>query len=86
MRDVYAVNIPRTAREQFENSEHIKTKKLQEGDLVFFKNPRGAISHVGVYVTNNKFVHASVSNGVMISDLDDPYWKQRYKGAGRVVR
>jgi len=86
MREVYAINIPRTAREQYDNSEHIKKDDLQEGDLVFFRTSRHQISHVGVYVANNKFAHASVSNGVMISDLDDPYWKQRYAAAGRVLK
>ena len=86
MRDVYAVNIPRTAQEQYDNCEHIKTRELQQGDLVFFKTSKGRISHVGIYVANNKFVHASVSSGVMISDLNEEYWKQRYKGAGRVLK
>ena len=86
MREVYAINIPRTAREQYDNSDHIKKDELQEGDLVFFQTYRHQISHVGVYIANNKFAHASVSNGVMISDLDDPYWKQRYAAAGRVLK
>ncbi len=86
MREVYAINIPRTAREQYDNSEHIKKDDLQEGDLVFFQTTRHQISHVGVYIANNKFAHASVSNGVTISDLDDPYWKQRYAAAGRVLK
>jgi lipoprotein Spr len=86
MYDVYAINIPRTAAEQYKTSTHIKTKSLKQGDLVFFQNSRHTVTHVGMYVANNKFVHASVSNGVMISDLDDAYWKKRYKGAGRVLR
>lgn len=86
MRDVYAINIPRTAHEQYNSSEHIKIKKLQQGDLVFFENSRHTVTHVGMYVANNKFVHASVSSGVTISDLDDAYWKKRYKGAGRVLK
>jgi lipoprotein Spr len=57
--------------------------ELREGDLVFF-NTRKGISHVGVYLFNNKFVHASLSSGVMISDLGDSYFVKRYKGAGRV--
>lgn len=86
MRDVYDVNLPRTAVEQYHASDHIKRNDLQEGDLVFFQTSRRGISHVGVYVANNKFVHASVSSGVTISDLDDPYWKKRYRAAGRVIR
>lgn len=86
MREVYAINIPRTAREQYDNSEHIKKGELQEGDLVFFQTSRRGISHVGVYVANNKFAHASASSGVTISDLDDTYWKKRYRAAGRVLK
>lgn len=84
--DVYDVDIPRTAYEQYTSSDRIKKDDLQQGDLVFFQTTRRGISHVGVYVTNNKFVHASVSSGVTISDLDDPYWKKRYRAAGRVVK
>jgi lipoprotein Spr len=80
---VFGQSIPRTAREQYDNSERIEKEELSEGDLVFF-NTRGGISHVGVYLLNNKFVHASTSNGVMISDLDDSYFESRYVGAGRV--
>jgi lipoprotein Spr len=86
MRDVYSLTIPRTAQEQYNNSMRIKTKELQQGDLVFFQNSHHRVTHVGIYVTNNKFAHASVSNGVMISDLDDEYWKKRFKGAGRVLK
>ncbi len=83
--DVYSTNIPRTAAQQYDSSIHIETSELQQGDLVFFQTTsRKEISHVGVYIGNNKFAHASVSNGVMISDLDDAYWKPKYRGAGRV--
>lgn len=81
---VFAVSIPRTVREQYENSRRINRSELQLGDLVFF-NTRGRISHVGVYLINNKFVHASTSNGVMISDLDDSYFYKKYVGAGRIL-
>jgi lipoprotein Spr len=50
---------------------------------VFF-NTTGGISHVGVYLANNKFVHAATSNGVAISDLEDMYYKKRFIGASRV--
>jgi lipoprotein Spr len=86
MRDVYNVDIPRTAIEQFNNCDRIETNDLKEGDLVFF-HTRGrgkSVSHVGVYVTNNKFVHAATSGGVMVSDLNDTYWQPRFIGAGRV--
>lgn len=85
--DVYAVNIPRTARQQYDSCMHISIEALQQGDLVFFQTTtRKEISHVGIYIANNKFAHASVSNGVTISDLNDPYWKPRFRGAGRVKK
>lgn len=58
--------------------------KLQEGDLVFFKINRKSISHVGVYLGDNKFAHASRSQGVIISDLDHPYYKKYFVKGGRV--
>jgi lipoprotein Spr len=82
-RDVYGINVPRTAQEQYDSCLHIEQADLREGDLVFFQTSGRGISHVGVYLTNNKFVHAATSGGVMISDLNDKYWQQRFKGAGR---
>jgi lipoprotein Spr len=79
----FAVSLPRTARDQYKSSRIISSTELQEGDLVFF-NTRGGISHVGIYLQNNKFVHASSSNGVIISDMFEPYYLKRYIGAGRV--
>jgi len=86
MRDVYSVDIPRTAQEQFDATQRIELEELQEGDLVFFYTSGRRISHVGIYITNNKFVHAAVSQGVSVSDLNDPYWKDRYRGAGRYTK
>jgi cell wall-associated NlpC family hydrolase len=83
MSAVFAVNLPRTSKDQYAAASKIDNAELSEGDLVFF-NTKGGISHVGIYLTNNKFVHASTSGGVMISDLNEPYWKARYKGAGRM--
>lgn len=84
MQDVYSVNIPRTAQEQYKSSQHINLEDLEEGDLVFFNTGGGNdMSHVGVYMLNNKFVHAATSGGVMVSDLNDSYWKPRYRAAGR---
>ncbi len=81
--DVYGFNLPRTARDQFKITDRISRTDLNEGDLLFF-NTRGGISHVGVYLQNNKFVHAASSEGVMISDIFDDYWVRRFIGVGRV--
>ncbi len=82
---VYAVTLPRTAREQYAKSIKILRGQLSEGDLVFF-NTRGGVSHVGVYLNNNYFVHASVGSGVTISSLNDPYYNSKYIGAGRMMQ
>jgi len=74
MRDVYRINLPRTAAEQYTASNRVDRENLKEGDLIFFKAKHGYINHVGIYLHNNKFVHASTSNGVMISDLNENYW------------
>ncbi|HEX5652878.1 MAG TPA: NlpC/P60 family protein [Chitinophagaceae bacterium] len=79
----YAVSLPRTAREQYRFSRRISRTDLKEGDLLFF-NTTGGISHVGIYLQNNKFVHASASQGVTVSDMFDPYYLRRFIGAGRV--
>ena len=87
MSSVYGVaSLPRTAKEQFGMSRHIRRDELKEGDLVFFHTlgRRKAVTHVGVYLRNNKFIHASVS-GVMISDLTEGYYEKHYIGAGRVL-
>lgn len=81
---VYGFNMPRTAREQYEATEHISKDELKEGDLVFF-NTRGGVSHVGVYLDNDYFVQAS-SHGVTISNLDDHYYSKRFICGGRVVQ
>jgi cell wall-associated NlpC family hydrolase len=86
MQTVYKVTVPRTAQAQYKLSKQINLKDLNEGDLVFFKTNGGQnITHVGIYILNNKFVHASTSKGVMVSDLNDIYWRPRYKGAGRYI-
>jgi lipoprotein Spr len=80
---VYGVTIPRTAREQYKMTNRISRTELKRGDLIFF-NTIGGISHVGVYLQNNKFVHAAASGGVMISDIFDNYWVRRFVGVGRL--
>lgn len=80
---MYGMILPRTAREQYKEAKKISRTELTEGDLLFF-NTTGGVSHVGVYLQNNKFVHASSSGGVMISDMFEPYWVKRLISVGRV--
>ena len=79
---VYGFNLPRTARQQYDATDHIDKDQLQEGDLVFF-NTHGGVSHVGVYLENDYFLHAS-THGVTISSLDDHYYAKRFICGGRV--
>ena len=80
---VFGITLPRTARDQYITTQHISRTELQEGDLLFF-NTRGGVSHVGIYLQNNKFVHASLSGGVMISDMFEPYYVRHFIASGRV--
>jgi lipoprotein Spr len=86
MNRVYDVsNLPRISKDQYNESRHIRQDELEEGDLVFFhtSGKQKTVTHVGVYLCNNKFIHASTS-GVMISDMGQGYYAQRFIGAGRV--
>ncbi|MEK7225793.1 MAG: NlpC/P60 family protein [Bacteroidota bacterium] len=81
---VYGIALPRVSREQHRISRKISITELQEGDLVFYRTRGSGVSHVGVYLGNNRFIHASVSRGVMVNSLFDSYYVQRFVGAGRI--
>ncbi len=83
-REVFGINLPRTARDQYAACDKIDRDDLKEGDLVFF-NTRGGVSHVGVYLGNGYFVHSSVHSGVTISSLDETYYNKKYIGGGRLA-
>lgn len=83
MSAVFGIGLPRMAKDQYHTGEHVSRNDLQEGDLVFFHTTRKGVSHVGVYLANNKFVHASTNYGVVISDLNDPYYSRTFVGARR---
>lgn len=82
--EVYKISLPRTAKQQFDATVNIKEDEIAEGDLVFF-NTRGGVSHVGVYLANGYFVHASSSRGVILSNLKEPYFNKRFLGARRMM-
>ncbi len=81
---LYGIALPRVSKEQYRISRKISITELQEGDLVFFHTTGKGVSHVGVYLGNNRFIHASVSRGVMVNSLFEPYYVQRFVGAGRI--
>ncbi len=87
MANVYGIsNLPRMSKDQYVATPRVKKNNLHEGDLVFFHTygRKKTVTHVGVYLRNNKFVHASVS-GVMISDMSDGYYAAHFVGAGRAI-
>lgn len=85
-REALGVKLPRTSRSQRDYTTTISRRDLQPGDLVFFstvKN-RSGISHVGLYIGNDRFIHASSSRGVVVSRLSDKYFETHYHSSGRI--
>ncbi len=83
---VYGLMAHGNSRILYNDSKRVAKKELAEGDLVFFRTRRNNISHVGIYLGENKFVHSSRTNGVIISDLTQPYYKKYFAGAGRLTK
>jgi lipoprotein Spr len=81
---VFRYNSSGTSSQLFQKAKKLSNNQMKEGDLVFFRISQKDVSHVGVYLANDRFVHASTSSGVMISDLNEPYWKKYYAGGGRI--
>ena len=78
------VNLPRTAKQQFQKGQPITRNALLPGDLVFFNTPRGPLTHVGMYVGNGQFVHAAnPRRGVRVDRLNTDYFLKRFAGARR---
>jgi peptidoglycan DL-endopeptidase LytE len=81
------VNLPRTAREQFKVGYEVPPSDLQKGDLIFFRTYASFPSHVGIYLGNNRMIHASSTNHrVVISSLNSPYYRARFIGAKRIAK
>ena len=83
-REQFGLSLPRSTADQQDTGRFINKGKLRPGDLVLFRSGSTG-RHVGIYLGNNDFVHASTSSGVMISNLNDNYWKARYREARRVL-
>ncbi|MCX8070031.1 MAG: NlpC/P60 family protein [Thermodesulfovibrionales bacterium] len=83
---IAGINLPRSAREQFRHGELVDKEELEKGDLVFFRTYASFPSHVGIYLGNNLFIHAStLSKKVTIDSMDTPYYVKRYIGAKRLL-
>jgi cell wall-associated NlpC family hydrolase len=83
-KEVYNKTLPRACKQMAEKVKRKYEDELQEGDLVFFDFNGQKFSHVGVYLHNNKFVHASNSRGVIISDLKDSWYYKYFSRAGSI--
>jgi lipoprotein Spr len=82
--EVFNMDIQRSSRDIFSMVSPVRKDELKEGDLVFFKIHSRRISHVGIYLGNNRFAHAS-SRGVAISSLDDAYYSRYFYRGGRML-
>ncbi|QIM66612.1 endopeptidase [Mannheimia granulomatis] len=84
-RDLFGIDLPRTTTAQAKEGERISKSELRTGDLVFFNTGRGPNGkHVGVYVKNGQFLHASTRGGVIYSDMESPYWSKAFWQARRL--
>lgn len=85
--NVAGLQLPRSASEISKTGESVDEQDLRPGDLVFFDTMKRAFSHVGIYLGDHRFIHApsSQSGNVMISDMQEKYWSQRFEGARRLI-
>lgn len=83
-KEVYDVNLPRTASEQYKKTFRVKKSELKDGDLVFFRNNIKSGWHVGVYLSDGWFVHSKSRTGVTFSNINEGYYRKVFYGAGRI--
>lgn len=84
-KDVYCIELAGGSAYIWRKVNPVEKQNLQEGDILFFKIKKDRISHVGIFLGNNKFAHASVKKGVMINDLDETYYKNSFYKGGRLT-
>ena len=82
---VYGIELKRSAREMFDDARLVSGKNLREGDLLFLKGKNKTIFHVGIYLKEGKFVHVSTARGVVISSLQEGYYRKYFHAGGRVA-
>jgi len=82
--DAFGVTLPRTSEEQAKIGYKVSRKTAKEGDLVFFRI-NSKTRHSGIMIDKGKFLHASTHKGVIISSLNDPYWRRTYVQTRRIL-
>ena len=83
-RDYDSTRLPLTVRTLWRLEKRVEYDDLTYGDLIFFKIDKRKVSHVGIYLNEGKFLHASKTRGVAIDNLTEEYWAKRYCGARRI--
>jgi cell wall-associated NlpC family hydrolase len=84
-KEAWGKELPRTSEEISKVGQQVDTRDLQPGDLVFYNTLRRSFSHVGIYLGDNKFIHAPSAGGkVRIESMDVGYWRKRFNGARRI--
>jgi len=83
-KDAFGIEIPRTTREQVLRGHKISKNSTKEGDLVFFKTGYNK-RHIGIIIEEGKFIHTSQKNGVIVSQLSNPYWQSTYWQSRRIL-
>ena len=83
--NAHGISLPRTSKEQYSVGTWVSKSNLKAGDLVFFDTEGNGVSHLGIYIGDNQFIHASTSKGVIITSLSNSYWSPKYYGAKRIL-
>ncbi|WP_340106499.1 C40 family peptidase [Rhodohalobacter sp. 8-1] len=83
-KDYFGIELPRNTRQQLQEGTSVRRNYTRPGDLVFFKTGRNML-HVGIIMKGDRFLHASVSSGVMISNIGQRYWATKYLGTRRIL-
>jgi lipoprotein Spr/probable lipoprotein NlpC len=85
-KEVYGKQLQRSSKDIVKDVKYISKNEMKAGDILFFKINGKSISHVGIYIADNKFIHASTKSGVVVNDLSQEYYQKSFYKAGRVKR
>jgi lipoprotein Spr len=83
---VYGISTARSANGIYEQAIKVNRNQLKQGELVFFKIKTEKVGHVGIYLQQSYFIHASSSKGVMVSSLDLEYWTKYFVSGGKILK